>query len=168
MRDKVEKDMVNLITRVSPNGTPFDPSVRTELDELSVEATIHDLNRLLFCEFVVFLSSAPTTDTSVVTAPIANSNPELPGRLDLAMYEKASINTARNREAVMKLNASLDAVNPSVERTQRRDLSRAIQQRIQEMAENPNQSSSAPDRSTTIPIVTNPTQRTSSRQRSAK
>ncbi len=61
MRDKVEHDMVNLMDRVPPNGTPFDPSLRTELDELNVEATIHDLNRLLFCEYVVFLSSAPST-----------------------------------------------------------------------------------------------------------
>ena len=161
-RDQVEKAMENLIKRVSPNGTPLHPSVNTEQDEKELEMQIHDLNRLLFCEFVVFLASSPTK----ATIPSTLLEPHVSERLTLAAYDKASINTPRNRMALRKFHRELEtqtlrsdpfqtegmlenliqakdeyeaaiAMQPEAAypraRPAKQDLSAAIQQRIQQM-----------------------------------
>ncbi len=92
--------MENLIGKVSPHGTPLHPSTETAREESNLEIRVDDLNRILYCEYVVFLSSSP----SKAQRPQNLSGPHVSGRLTLAAYDKASINTLRNRISLLRFN----------------------------------------------------------------
>jgi hypothetical protein len=128
-REQAEKAIGNLIDRVAPNGTPLDPSVSTAKNEQDLEIIIDDLNRLLFCEYVVFLAVSPTK----ALRPKTLSGPHVTGRLTLAAYDRASINTLRNHIALLKFKRQLEAQHIATDQSRSQDLSRVIRQRIQQM-----------------------------------
>jgi hypothetical protein len=132
--EKVLENLIDSWQTVPPNSTVE--------EETNLEAQINDLNRLLFCEYLVFLSS-PMSETTTTQ----DNTP--PAHLTLARYEKAMIDIPRNRAAVLKFNTALDATTAtSTDLSRRRDLiSIAIQHRIQNMSSSCN----LPPASTTMP-----------------
>jgi hypothetical protein len=143
--EKVLEDLIDSWQTVPPNSTVE--------EETNLEAQINDFNRLLFCEYVVFLSSS-ISETTTTQDNIPSDH------LTLARYENAMLDTSRNRAAVLKFNAALDAMTATTaDLSRRRNFSIAIQHRIQHMGSSCN----LPPAATIMPHL-----RQSSRPRPAK